>query len=205
MTREAGRCIYVALAPLKRLSFFVHPQHIFLASGSWWVYWTLWLSLKMHWRHFVLLGGLGLLPSTLAVPNVRRQAPSGSHTSTGTTMSQTTSSETTSAGATSTEVPPAVSHSASLPHTPYSGTATTTGALTASSVGPGVPTLGVAPEATLYPSDGELHEPQPGPYIPAGGVGTNGSVPVYNVKSDFDFESLVSVILHLHRVVGKAC
>ncbi|EAW13113.1 ferritin-like domain-containing protein [Aspergillus clavatus NRRL 1] len=105
-------------------------------------------------------------------------------------MSQTTSSETTSAGATSTEVPPAVSHSASLPHTPYSGTATTTGALTASSVGPGVPTLGVAPEATLYPSDGELHEPQPGPYIPAGGVGTNGSVPVYNVKSDFDFESL---------------
>jgi len=30
----------------------------------------------------------------------------------------------------------------------------------------------------------------PAPYTPAGGLGTNGTLPVYNVKSDFDYESL---------------
>lgn len=88
--------------------------------------------------------------------------------------------------------PPAVNHPTSLSHAPYSGTPTTTGAIMASSVlGSAVPSLGVAPGATDYPSNGKLQEPEPAPYVPAGGVGTNGTTPVYNAKSDFDFESLV--------------
>lgn len=88
--------------------------------------------------------------------------------------------------------PSIVNHPASEAHSSYSGTPTTTGALRASSVlGSSVPSLGVAPGATDYPSDGQLHAPQPAPYTPAGGVGTDGTAPVYNAKSDFDFESLV--------------
>ncbi|KAJ5782467.1 hypothetical protein N7457_004241 [Penicillium paradoxum] len=75
-------------------------------------------------------------------------------------------------------------------HTPFTGTPTTTGALTASSIGTGISRLGVAPGATSYPADGRLHSAEPAPYVPAGGVGTNGSEPVYNTKSDFDYESL---------------
>ncbi|KAI9043494.1 ferritin-like domain-containing protein [Aspergillus affinis] len=85
---------------------------------------------------------------------------------------------------------PVVSHPASLSHGPYSGTPTVTGALNATSIGPGISSLGVPPAATTYPSDGQLHNPEPGPYVPAGGVGTNGTTPVYNAKSDFDYESL---------------
>lgn len=89
--------------------------------------------------------------------------------------------------------PPVVSHPTSETHTPYSGTPTTTGAVSASSVlGSSIPSLGVAPGATDYPSDGKLHDPEPALYVPAGGVGTNGTTPVYNAKSDFDFESLVA-------------
>ncbi|GIJ99845.1 hypothetical protein Aspvir_003853 [Aspergillus viridinutans] len=119
----------------------------------------------MNWRHFLLINVLGGLPPTLAVPNVRRaDAP--------------------------TSVPPTVSHPTSLPHSSFTATPTTSGAESASSVGSGIPTLGPAPGATSYPSDGKLHEPQPAPYVPAGGVGTNGTTPIYNAKSDFDYESL---------------
>lgn len=83
--------------------------------------------------------------------------------------------------------PPVVSHPASLPHTPYRGTPTITGALSASSV----LRSSITPGATDYPSDGKLHDAEPAPYVPAGGVGTSGEEPVYNAKSDFDFESLV--------------
>lgn len=65
-----------------------------------------------------------------------------------------------------------------------------TGALNATSVGTGIPSLGVAPGATTYPSDGKLHQPQPAPFVPGGGIGTNGTTPVYNVRSDYDYESL---------------
>ncbi|KAJ5973470.1 Protein rds1 [Penicillium waksmanii] len=82
------------------------------------------------------------------------------------------------------------SHPSSQPHTPFSGTPSTTGALTATSVGQGISSEEVLPAATTYPSDGKLHNAEPAPYVPAGGVGTNGSIPVYNVKSDFDYESL---------------
>ncbi|GLB21510.1 hypothetical protein AtubIFM61612_002058 [Aspergillus tubingensis] len=86
--------------------------------------------------------------------------------------------------------PPVVTYSTTQAHTPYTGVPTTTGALTLGPIGPGISPLGIPPEATTYPSDGQLHSPEPGPYIPAGGVGTNGTTPVYNAKSDFDYESL---------------
>ncbi|KAI0376759.1 ferritin-like domain-containing protein [Hypomontagnella monticulosa] len=41
-----------------------------------------------------------------------------------------------------------------------------------------------------YPADGNLHQKQPAPYTPGGGLGTNGSEPVYRVISDFDYESV---------------
>lgn len=61
--------------------------------------------------------------------------------------------------------------------------------MTASSVGTGIVVGGVPPSQTTYPSDGQLHAAQPAPYVPAGGVGTN-ITPIYNVQSDFDYESL---------------
>lgn len=87
--------------------------------------------------------------------------------------------------------PPVVNFSSSAIHTPFNGTPTVTGALNASSIGTGVPTLGALPAATTYPSDGNLHQPAPAPYVPGGGLGTGGNAPVYNAKSDFDYESLV--------------
>lgn len=83
------------------------------------------------------------------------------------------------------------SHPTSQPHTSFSGTPSITGALTATSIGKGISTGDIIPEATTYPSDGKLQDSQPAAYVPEGGIGTNGSVPVYNVKSDFDYESLV--------------
>lgn len=97
---------------------------------------------------------------------------------------------------------PVVSYVTSMAHSAYMGKPTVTGALNASStLGANISSLGVAPSATTYPSDGKLHDPAPAPFFPAGGVGTNGTTPVYNAKSDFDFESLVclfhSVFLYI--------
>ncbi|KAJ5476937.1 hypothetical protein N7475_002666 [Penicillium sp. IBT 31633x] len=81
-------------------------------------------------------------------------------------------------------------------HGPYSGTPTTTGAVQATT------TLGATipaqpnPTATYYNTNGKLTQPQPMPYMPAGGVGTNGTLPVYMVQSDFDYES---VALGVHQ------
>ncbi|KAI9700659.1 MAG: hypothetical protein M1836_002028 [Candelina mexicana] len=75
-------------------------------------------------------------------------------------------------------------------HGPFSGTPTTTGALTTDVLAASIPMLPPNPTATTYPSDGKLHNPEPAPYTPAGGLGTNGTEPVYNAKSDFDYESL---------------
>lgn len=86
------------------------------------------------------------------------------------------------------------SHPSSRPHTPFSGSPSATGALTATSVGKGIPGEGVLPAATTYRSDGKLHNAEPALYVPAEGVGTNGSIPVYNVRSDFDYESLVRTL-----------
>lgn len=90
--------------------------------------------------------------------------------------------------------PPVKSPSASVTsHGPYTGPpATTTGALSTDVLAATIPALPANPTAYTYPSDGQLHAPEPAPYTPAGGLGTNGTLPVYNVKSDFDYESIVS-------------
>lgn len=89
--------------------------------------------------------------------------------------------------------PPVISSqvTGSTSHGPFSGKPTTTGALSLSVLAPSIPALPPNPTATTYPSDGQLHDPEPAPYTPAGGLGTDGTEPVYNVKSDFDYESLV--------------
>ncbi|KAF5671190.1 rds1 [Fusarium heterosporum] len=87
-------------------------------------------------------------------------------------------------------VPSAVPYSDVTSHGPYKGTPTTTGALSttvlASAIAPAPP----PPGSYDYPANGKLNAPQPAPYTPDGGVGTNGSAPVYRVQSDFDYQSL---------------
>ncbi|KAH6648649.1 ferritin-like domain-containing protein [Truncatella angustata] len=75
-------------------------------------------------------------------------------------------------------------------HGSYTGTPTTTGALSTSVLAASIPALPPAEYKFQYPADGKLHAPQPAPYTPAGGLGTNGSAPVYRPQSDFDYESL---------------
>lgn len=131
-----------------------------------------------------LLSLVGSLPLAGAEPKKHHKGGGQQHD---TTLS-TSSTESTSS---SPSAPPLRSHLTSEPHTPFVGTATTTGELTASSVGTGISSAGVPAGATGYPADGNLHHAQPAPYVPAGGVGTNGSTPVFNAKSDFDYQSLV--------------
>ncbi|KAI1506006.1 ferritin-like domain-containing protein [Biscogniauxia marginata] len=76
-------------------------------------------------------------------------------------------------------------------HGAYTGPpATTTGALSTTVLAASVPVLPPESYKFEYPSDGKLHQPQPAPYTPGGGLGTNGSEPVYRVQSDFDYESV---------------
>ena len=89
--------------------------------------------------------------------------------------------------------PPRVSSVLTGPtsHGPYSGTPTTTGAAKApATLAASVGTLPPNPTATYYNSAGVPLNPMPAPYTPAGGLGTNGSLPRYLVNSDFDFESI---------------
>ncbi len=76
-------------------------------------------------------------------------------------------------------------------HGPYTGTPTTTGAVEgpttlAASIAPLPPN----PTATYYNTGGKPVNPFPAPYTPAGGLGTNGTLPRYMVESDFDYESI---------------
>ncbi|KXX80353.1 Protein rds1 [Madurella mycetomatis] len=87
--------------------------------------------------------------------------------------------------------PPARPQTNVTSHGPYTGPPpTTTGALTTDVVAPSIPALPPGPDAFDYPSDGKLHAPLPAPYTPSGGLGTNGSTPVYRMLSDFDYESV---------------
>lgn len=133
------------------------------------------------WNSALVLSVLGSLPFTTAVPafpgNLFARA--------------------THAASSTHPAPPVKSHQTSQAHTSYMGTPTITGALSASSIGSGISSGKVAPSATTYPSDGKLHDPEPAPYVPAGGLGTNGTIPVYNAKSDFDYESLVRISFFL--------
>lgn len=90
-------------------------------------------------------------------------------------------------------VPPVISSqvTGATSHGPYSGTPTTTGALSNSPAGTAVPMLPPNPTALVYNPNGLLNDQQPIPYQPAGGLGTNGTEPVYRVQSDFDYQSIL--------------
>ncbi|KAF5606618.1 Rds1 [Fusarium subglutinans] len=75
-------------------------------------------------------------------------------------------------------------------HGPFKGTPTTTGALSTTVLASAIPERPPPPGSFDYPANGKLNAPQPAPYTPDGGVGTNGSAPVYRVQSDFDYQSL---------------
>ena len=73
-------------------------------------------------------------------------------------------------------------------HGPYTGTPTTTGAAGApATLAASIAPLPPNPTATYYNADGTPKEPKPAPYVPAGGLGTNGTEPRYMVNSDWDF------------------
>lgn len=76
-------------------------------------------------------------------------------------------------------------------HGPYEGIPTTTGAVSNSPVATDISILPPSSTALAYTADGLLHEEQPIPYQPAGGLGTSGNEPVYRVQSDFDYESIL--------------
>ncbi|OQD86506.1 hypothetical protein PENANT_c007G00952 [Penicillium antarcticum] len=126
---------------------------------------------------------MGFLPFVAASPKKHHNQDGDKH-------SEISSASTHSSPLSSVSAPPLRSYHTSNPHTPFIGIPSTTGALTASSIGTGISSGGVIPGATNHPADGTLHHPEPAPYDPAGGVGTNGSTPFYNTKSDFDYESL---------------
>ncbi|EPE34877.1 hypothetical protein GLAREA_10572 [Glarea lozoyensis ATCC 20868] len=90
-------------------------------------------------------------------------------------------------------VPPRVSSVVTgvTSHGPYSGTPTTTGAVSNSPAGTAIPALPPNPTALTYNPNGTLNDQQPIPYQPAGGLGTNGTEPVYRVQSDFDYQSIL--------------
>ncbi|KAB8235922.1 uncharacterized protein BDW43DRAFT_298516 [Aspergillus alliaceus] len=76
-------------------------------------------------------------------------------------------------------------------HGPHTGTPTTTGAVNA----PATLAAAIEPKppnstATYYNSQGVPLHPMTAPYTPAGGLGTNGTLPHYMVESDFDFKSI---------------
>ncbi|KAK3299879.1 uncharacterized protein B0H64DRAFT_2339 [Chaetomium fimeti] len=93
--------------------------------------------------------------------------------------------------------PYAISHSNVTSHGPYDGPpATTTGALSTDVLAPSIAAAPPPPGIVEYEADGELHGDQPMPYTPSGGIGTNGSVPIYKVASDFDYQSLALALYH---------
>lgn len=143
-------------------------------------------------------------PAPVAAPNPQDAPPATTGGATapgaGTTAADTgattgTAPVTTSASAPlttpSSPAPPVVSVPDSVSHGPFEGVAATTGALNNSVLASSISSLPPGPAATTYPSDGQLHDPMPAPYVPAGGRGTNGTEPIYNVRSDFDYESIV--------------
>ncbi|KAF5015274.1 hypothetical protein F66182_13455, partial [Fusarium sp. NRRL 66182] len=107
---------------------------------------------------------VALLASLTFVAAVPQGATS---TSTSTTSSSGSSSSRVSSrpsrSAASSSVPSTRPGLSSVFHGAFSGSATVTGALKASSVGTGIVVGGVPPAETTYPSDGKLHDAQPAP------------------------------------------
>ncbi|KAK4143921.1 ferritin-like domain-containing protein [Dichotomopilus funicola] len=93
--------------------------------------------------------------------------------------------------------PYAISHHNVTSHGPYNGPpATTTGALSTSVLAPSIAPAPAPPQILQYQPDGKLHADQPMPFTPSGGIGTNGSLPLYKVASDFDYQSLALALYH---------
>ncbi|KAL2142342.1 hypothetical protein VTI28DRAFT_1234 [Corynascus sepedonium] len=93
--------------------------------------------------------------------------------------------------------PYAISHHNVTSHGPYDGPpATTTGALSTSILAPSIAPAPPPPQIVEYEADGQLHGDQPMPFTPSGGIGTNGSEPIYKVASDFDYQSLALALYH---------
>ncbi|KAK4129709.1 hypothetical protein N657DRAFT_653018 [Parathielavia appendiculata] len=93
--------------------------------------------------------------------------------------------------------PYAIEHYNVTSHGPYDGPpATTTGALSTKVLAPSIAPAPPPPQIVEYPADGELHGDQPMPFTPSGGIGTNGSEPIYKVASDFDYQSLALALYH---------
>lgn len=93
-------------------------------------------------------------------------------------------------------VPPIISSQVTgvTSHGPYKGPPpTTTGALSNTPKAIVAPTAALPPNPTAlrYNPNGTLNDQEPLPYQPAGGLGTNGTEPVYRVQSDFDYQSIL--------------
>ena len=70
---------------------------------------------------------------------------------------------------------------------------TVTGALSNSHLGTTLPTSPLPPNPieTTYDPNGTLNNPEVAPYTPTGDLGTNGTLPIYRVQSDFDYQSIL--------------
>lgn len=86
---------------------------------------------------------------------------------------------------------PVISTTVSNMNGPYSGTPTITGAVGNMPLNTTIPKLPPNPTALRYNPNGTLNDPEPIPFQPAGGLGTNGTEPVYRVQSDFDYQSIL--------------
>ena len=102
------------------------------------------------------------------------------------------------AGTPATDIPgatippqPLVSGNPETTHGNFTGTATVTGAIAKGEMNGTISALPPNPEATTYKPNGILNSNQTIPFQPAGGLGTNGTEPVYRVQSDFDYQSLL--------------
>ncbi len=73
---------------------------------------------------------------------------------------------------------------------------TVTGALSTSVLATSLAPAPPPPQLANYSSDGQLHGPEPLPFTPSGGLGTNGSLPIYKPASDFDYQSLALALYH---------
>ena len=127
----------------------------------------------------------------LSLANVLSAAPAPQQTESFGPDSQISYQPQTPAGPDQTVQPNVNGYNTASYHGPYTETPTTTGAVD----GPTTLAVSVAagpanPTATYYNADGVPKNPFPAPYTPAGGLGTNGSLPRYMVESDYDFESI---------------
>lgn len=131
-------------------------------------------------------GLLALAAGVLAAPAPQIATPEALSASSYKSISAQASTSTAAA----VPAPPVVSSqvTGTTSHGPFSGTPTTTGALSNSPSAASIAPL--PPLPITYNPNGMLNSQEAAPYTPAGGLGTNGTLPEYVVKSDFDYESI---------------